>query len=155
MDANSKTRHRKTKFIVATIVCVAIIAALIELRSPWIGFQLLRFRTTSSFVIVQVGGRETAFSLDEKQTRDLLDVIGRRTYAPLGRWSVKYNYDVVVLCKDDRSTCLRMIWVHASYRNESLDVIEELLRIAERGAPEDPKSHDDFCENISTIERVY
>ncbi len=96
-----------------------------------------------------------AFSLDEKQTRDVLNVIGNRTYGTIGRWSVKYNFDVDVLCKDNRSACLRMIWVHPSRRAMSIDVIEELLRIAERGVPVDPDSLDGLCEGTSSIERVF
>lgn len=156
-DALPRRRRRRIKFIVVAIVCVALIAAVRELRSPWIGFQLLRFRTTTSFVVVSYNDRKMAFSLDEKQTRDVLNVIENRTYGPLRRRSVIYSEKVYVFCKDNRSSCLRKIWVHLSpyTETESSDVIEELLRIAERGVPEDPDSLDGLCEDTHWIERVF
>ena len=140
----------------ALIVCVAIIiAAYLEFHTQRIEFQLLRFRTKSSFVVVNINDRKTAFSLDEKQTRDVLNVLGNRTEGTRRRMSVIYRDNVDVLCKDNRSACLRKIWVHPSYKAESTDVLEELLRIAERGVSEAPDSHDGFCEDTSTLVREY
>jgi len=148
-------RRRRILFIVVSIICIAIIVAVFEFRSRWIGFQLLRFRTTTSFVFVRSDGKNSAFSLNEKQTRDLLNAIGKRTYATIKRRSVKYRDYVDVSCKDGRSACLRSIWVHPAYEAESNDVIEELIQIAKRGVPADPNSDDGLCEDTSSLEREF
>lgn len=131
---------------------VATIVALVWYRER-IDFGILRARTKSSFVVVSDRGQKTAFSLDEKQTRELLNVIGHRTRSTLLRKSVRYSNWVEVFCKDGRGSCLQGIWVHHLYRTE--DVLAELFRIARRGVPEDPDSRDTLKGNTSLMERVY
>ncbi len=131
---------------------VATIVTLVWYRER-IDFGILRARTKSSFVVVSDRGQKTAFSLDEKQTRELLNVIGHRTRSTLLRKSVRYSNWVEVFCKDGRGSCLQGIWVHHLYRTE--DVLAELFRIARRGVPEDPDSRDTLKGNTSLMERVY
>ncbi len=153
---SSDALRRRIKFVVALIVCVAIIiASYLEFHTQRIEFELLRLRTKSSFVVVSVNDRKAAFSLDEKQTQDVLNVIGNRTEGTRRRMSVRYRDYVDILCKDNRSACLGKIWVHPSYKTESTDVLEELLRIAEHGVSEAPDSHDGVCEDTSTLVREH
>lgn len=132
----------------------ATIVALVWYRE-WIDFGILRARTKSSFVVVSDRGQKTAFSLDEKQTRELLNVIGHRTRSTLLRKSVIYSNWVEVFCKDGRGSCLQGIWVHHFFGAESEDVLEELFRIARRGVPEGLDSRDALKGNTSLVERVY
>lgn len=147
-------RQRKYKLIVASIVSCAIAAALVWCATRG-QFEFLRLRTNSSFVVVSDNDRKTAFTLDEKQTRQVLNVIGNRTQAPVSRRSVRFRDYVSVFCKDKRSAYLREIWVHPSFETESKDVLDELIRIAARGVPEDANTLDRLRNDTLTTERVY
>ncbi len=163
---NPSPRPRRTKIVVASIVCVATIAALVWYRER-IDFGILRFRTKTSFVTIgnfldgekvfSLDGKKTAFSLDEKQTREILNLIDRRTHTYVNIWADLPGRWTSVLCMDSRSGCLRVIYVHKLNETErgSADVLEELSRIAERGVPEDPDSFDDLRKDAALMERVY
>lgn len=147
-------RQRKYKLVVASLVSCAIAAALVWCATRG-QFEFVRLRTKSSFVVVSDNGRKTAFSLDEKQTRHVLNVIGNRTHAPLVRRSVLFRDYVRLFCKDKRSACILKIWVHPSFETESRDVLDELNIIAALGVPEDANTLAGLCEDASTMERVY
>lgn len=149
---NSSLRPRRTKIIVAWIVCIATIAALVWYRER-IDFGILRFRTKTSLVVVSDDFQETAFSLDEQQTQELLKVIDHRTHSTNFGLAVMYPNWVEVYCKDARGHYLQGVWVHHLYGTE--DVLAELFRIARRGVPEDPDSRDALKVNASLMERVY
>lgn len=145
-------RRRRTKVIVAWIAGVATIAALVWYRER-IDFGILRFRTKTSLVVVSDDFQETSFSLDEKQTQELLNVIDHRTHSTNFRLAVMYHNWVWVYCKDARGRCLQSVWVHHLYGTE--DVLAELFRIARRGMPEDSESSEGLCKDAHWMERVY
>jgi len=152
---------RKITFIVALIGCVAVAFAIalysreIAFYSREIEFELLRWRTKDSLVVVNGIGRSSVFALDEKQTRHLLAVVQNRTQVTLKRRSIIYREAASVFCMDHRSVCLRQIWVHPFFGTTSRDVIDELIGIAEDGVPKLSNTNAGLCHDSPILERVY
>lgn len=157
-SSNTTARRRNNKTIVLSIVCVAVIAVAIVWCAPWIEFEIIRLRTRTAFVVVSYNNSTAAFTLDEKQTRDVLNVVADRTRTTRRRMSVLYRDSVVIVCKDNRSECFHRVFVHRSFKSESTestDVIDELMRLAVRGEPEEPSSHDGLFGYTPLLERVF
>lgn len=154
------SRRPRRITILASISCVAMIAAALVWHLPQLDFALLRYRARSSLVEITDRGRVTAYSLNEKQTRKLLTAIESQTHTTVSRMSVKYLYHLDVYVMDARSVCLREIWVHENYRPDpdvgpESDIIEILLNLAEDGVPQHPGSYERCCDGESWMERVY
>lgn len=147
--------RRKRTLIVALIGSIAVAVAIV-LHTHEIEFELLRLRAKSSLVVVIESGRNTAFSLNEKQTRHLLTVVQNRTHGTLKRESVIFRNGVcVVSCMDHRSACLRRIWVHPLFGSKSRDVFDELIGIVAGGVPEASYTNADMCKDEPMMQRVY
>lgn len=140
---------------IAFSVCFISVVASLVWCAPRIGFEILRLRAKASFVIITDGGENAAFSLDERQTQELLRVIDRRTRSTLARRAGRYLDSVSVSCKNGRSKCLQRYFIRPSRDTESKDVLEELFRITKNGIQESLDSDDGTCVGISAIERVY
>lgn len=147
--------RRKRALIVALIGSIAVAAAIV-LYSNEIEFELLRLRAKTSRVLVIESGRNTVFTLNDKQTRQLLTVVQNRTQGTLKRESVIFRDGVcVVSCMDHRSACLRRIWVHPWFETKSRDVFDELIEIVAGGVPKVSYTNADVCKDKPMMQRVY
>jgi len=161
MDSSGVSSHNvgqttlaKRRVVVFSVCFISVVAFLVWC-APRIDFEILRFRTKASIAEMSVSGEEVAFSLNEKQTQELLTVINRRTHPTILRKAVLYNDWIDVRCKNGRGECLRRIYIHQAYDTESMDVLEELFAISRRGVQENRESDAGACEAMSPSEREY
>lgn len=154
-EISARLRRSRTVAVwIAWGACIAI-TALLAAYSVKSDFDRLRLNTASSLVVVSNDGRVASFIMNRKQTQDLLVIINSRTTNTYKRRSVKYKYWVNVICRDERSICLRNVWVHKSSEAESADVLVDLISIAKSGIPNDVSDHSTFCKQGPITERVF
>jgi hypothetical protein len=140
---------------IAFLAAIAAIAVTLGWHASWLDFQILRRRTTSSIVVVGSVGQQTAFSLNEKQTNELLEAIASRTETTLQRKSVIYKKWISVYCVSSRNECIRHIWVHPHYGAVSDNIYDVLCEVVARGIPMNSGAVDSGYQDAPSVERVY